>query len=400
MAKSSHLDGKEGRDSGGRFILVQYPMTDRKNEGNLKPPRAYPDMGHDNKTMPTRSSGFVLGEYSPARRSAVAALKPSQASIPPRASAYPLDVVKVRPRYPRVYTDKGVEEQDVTRIPTMPPAAAVWQYETPHYEAESSLSSLSLAVSKVIKATKPTNVHTPEIDEIDTTPPAQSAILIEDKNRECRDEYVFAHTLKIGRVEKNEVAAGSLQELLHVPTRHPFDRFRWWLLVPGRIELILWICGAVILIGITGLLIFILAVSMGLFQPAVPQSVASNICSSSIDRGKAQNRASNTGNCTLSTVASSSGLKVTMVDGDLMERGNVLQLRGQGFHPLGHVTITHDGNLPCQPGGIQANEHGEFVVAISLDEKKYWGEGKHQITINDTDSKNSIMLTIMVMSQK
>ncbi len=42
-------------------ILVQYPMTDRKNEENLKQPRAYPDMGHDNKTMPTRSSSFAPG---------------------------------------------------------------------------------------------------------------------------------------------------------------------------------------------------------------------------------------------------------------------------------------------------------------------------------------------------
>lgn len=83
-----------------------------------------------------------------------------------------------------------------------------------------------------------------------------------------------------------------------------------------------------------------------------------------------------------------------------MQTGNTLQLQGQGFHPLGHVTLTHDGNLPCQPDMIQANEHGEFAVAIRLDEKKYWGAGKHQITVNDTGSKHSIILTIMLEPQK
>ena len=42
-------------------MLVQYPITDRKNEENLKPRSAYPDIGHANKTMPTLSSGFALG---------------------------------------------------------------------------------------------------------------------------------------------------------------------------------------------------------------------------------------------------------------------------------------------------------------------------------------------------
>lgn len=102
----------------------------------------------------------------------------------------------------------------------------------------------------------------------------------------------------------------------------------------------------------------------------------------------------------LSTVASPTGLRVTMENGDLMETGNTLQLRGQGFHPLEYITITHDGTLPCQAGRVQANERGEFVVAISLDEKKYWGAGRHQITVSDTDSKHSIILTILLDPQK
>lgn len=69
-----------------------------------------------------------------------------QTHVPPRASAHPSSHVKIRPMYPRMPTN-GPEPEDVTRVPTQPPATS-WKYESPFYEAESSLSALSVAISE------------------------------------------------------------------------------------------------------------------------------------------------------------------------------------------------------------------------------------------------------------
>lgn len=347
MAKSSRPDRKEFRDSNGRFIQ---------------------------------------GEYSPARR----ATAPSMTTVPPRASAYPSDVVKVRPRYPRAYSVTETLERDVTRIPTMPPAVAIWQYETPQYEAESSLSSLSLAISEA------TRLRSPAIDELDTSPPVPDTPSLEEKKRDSKHKYAPTLSSWIDRTEvKTTPEYVGPQEALDASVSSPFDRFRWWLLLPGRIELILWICGTLVLICVTGLLVFMLAVSSGFFH--TQQNASTVICSS---QESVQSAATGRENCTLSTVSSSSGLQITMLNGDLMETGRVLRLRGQGFHRLGRITITHDANVPCQPNIIQADEQGEFAVVIKLDDKGYWGAGRHQIKINDTESKHSIILTVMLEPQK
>ena len=214
MARSSRLDRKEFRDSRGRF----------------------------------------LQEYSPAARRASA---PSITAVPPRASAYPPDVVKVRPKYPRTYSNVETLERDVTRIPTMPPPPAIWQYETPQYEAESSLSSLSLAISEA------TRLRRPSIDELDTRPQMLDTNSEEEKRRNSKQKYATPTTQEIDwtAIKTTPEFAGR-REAQYVSASSPFDRFRWWLLVPGRIEFILWLCGTLALICVTALLLFMLTASM------------------------------------------------------------------------------------------------------------------------------------------
>ncbi|TMC33914.1 MAG: hypothetical protein E6J31_17660 [Chloroflexi bacterium] len=66
--------------------------------------------------------------------------------IPPRASAQRPNNVKVRPKYPGTQADQHQQrDNDITRMPTSPPPS-VWQYESPDFEVESSLSTLSLIV--------------------------------------------------------------------------------------------------------------------------------------------------------------------------------------------------------------------------------------------------------------
>lgn len=336
---------------------------------------------------------FIQGEYSPALRrvpASTASTAPLTTTIPPRASAHPSDVVKVRPRYPRAYSSTETLERDVTRIPTMPPTAAIWQYETPQYEAESSLSSLSLAISEA------TRLHSQTIDELDTSPPLPDHPTLARRNRNSKRPLIAGQEIDRTEIKTTPEFVGR-QEAIDTSVSRPFDRFRWWLLAPGRIELILWICGTVLLICITGLLVFILAVSTGFVHSSSQQNDSNALCG---PQQSARSATSGGANCTLSTISSSSGLRITMVNGDLMETGKVLQLRGQGFHHLGHIAITHDANLPCQPDMIQANGQGEFAVVIKLEEKRYWGAGMHQIKINDIESKHSIILNVMLAPQK
>src|SRR5438046_2194617 len=54
--------------------------------------------------------------------------------------------VKVRPKYLGTQADHHQQlDNDITRMPTSPPPS-VWQYESPDFEVESSLSTLSLIV--------------------------------------------------------------------------------------------------------------------------------------------------------------------------------------------------------------------------------------------------------------
>src|SRR6266581_2837409 len=64
--------------------------------------------------------------------------------IPSRASAQPSSHIKVRPKYGRS-TPPLEEETDLTDTPTLP-QPTMWQYETPDFEIESSLPTLSLIV--------------------------------------------------------------------------------------------------------------------------------------------------------------------------------------------------------------------------------------------------------------
>src|SRR5947209_5696717 len=94
---------------------------------------------------------------------------PMPPAIPRRASAHPASVVKVRPRYTRsIFVP---EDGDVTRIPTLP-QPTMWQYETPEYQAESSLSSLSLVVADV-PTSPPSQRAEDEIAKRDTLPTIQ-----------------------------------------------------------------------------------------------------------------------------------------------------------------------------------------------------------------------------------
>ncbi len=102
-----------------------------------------------------------------------------QTPIPARASAHPIAPhVKVQPRY----TSKISLQSDITRIPTTPPAPTIWQYKSPNFEGESSISSRSLAQDEATAIDTLDTVPPPRplaVDELDTIPPSLSPAIDE-----------------------------------------------------------------------------------------------------------------------------------------------------------------------------------------------------------------------------
>jgi len=91
--------------------------------------------------------------------------------VPPRASAQPPGNITVRPRYSRGYTYPA-PASDITRMPTLPPPT-MWEYESPDFQAGSSLSALSLVVDAPTIPDAPVKraQRAVEIAEHDTLPP-------------------------------------------------------------------------------------------------------------------------------------------------------------------------------------------------------------------------------------
>ncbi len=255
-------------------------------------------------------------------------------SIPARASAYPSGVFKLRSGYPRMSIEQA-QDADITDIPTISPPT-LWQHESPDYQAESSLSSLSLVVSEI-----PTVVYPDRsvIGEQDTLPP--------DKHLQNSEGLIL----------------------------HPLDRVRWWLLYPGRIEFILWVGGTLLLLGVTFLLVLVTVLSLGWFsigRSGEPQSFSG------------ANRII-------------SNIEITPLDNGPLVTGTLIYLRGQGFSAYGRVNFTHDTHLSCQPDAMQADGKGEFIVAIMLGNGPGWEPGHHQIVVSDVVSKRSLSFTFMLM---
>jgi hypothetical protein len=157
---------------------------------------------------------------------------PHVSAIPRRASAHPVDVARVRPRYSRI---NEIPIIDVTRIPTAPQLVSKKVVKQPEF---SSLSvSENLRGGKTVQAYRASypvvRARPRDITEIETFPPLISHALGKKPFR--------------------------LMQLV--------ERLRWWLVCPGRLEFLLWLGGTVVLICLTSLFIVFLVMSMGYIVP-------------------------------------------------------------------------------------------------------------------------------------
>ncbi|WP_126597276.1 hypothetical protein [Dictyobacter aurantiacus] len=201
-----------------------------------------------NKEVHAYGGHFLVGEYSPARRS------PPLPVIPARASAHPAAVTKVRPRYPRWTAE--MEQEDVTRMPTVPRPETIWQFETPRYAAESSLASLTLAV------TDSSLMARPSISRVPTVP-----------RQKCVRPVAEHDTSIVARLREHHIDdIDTVPPLLSSPVMlrrpkasilHPIEGIRWWLIQPGRLEFLLWLGGTIVLIGLTVVFVLFILSSLG-----------------------------------------------------------------------------------------------------------------------------------------
>ena len=169
-------------------------------------------------------------------------------------------------------------------------------------------------------------------------------------------------------------------ERRHLASFNVFDRLRWWLLHPGRFELLLWLSGTLLLMTVT--CIFVL---MTVFSLQVGASHSSS----------AQTPASSGGQ---SAIGSSVAL-VLSTSTSVVPQGHPLRLYGQGFSANARIELSYDTNLLFldqhgQPIMARADRYGAFTATLA---SPPWGTGKHSITARDTRTGHFVTTTITVV---
>ncbi len=356
--------------------------------------------------------------------------------IPARASVYPIHSqgAKVRSRYIPIAPD--ADHEDITRLPTHPAVDPLWEYETVQLAAESRIPNHLLQVP----ASTPSS---PSVDELDTLP--QSSIRKEKKSFQEAEEVSdiaelatqppgnglrtkktsallpenvnFAEEILLQPEEPSEVEPEAVEHIEMVswtagqgahslfaqriaqhqapglPRRnlrfHPFDRLRWWLLYPGRLEFVLWLSGTLFLLAVTSLLLLLAFLSFVPLHTSSPAAAASTevapppcLHTRSVSM------------CGSISVTSEAGVKLLVLDTGQLVVNQPLHLEGQGFTPHGAVNLTYDAWLPCQPAMVRADAHGTFQVAVLLTEANV---GTHRIAAYDVASTHTIVLPLKLI---
>lgn len=328
--------------------------------------------------------------------------------IPPRASAQRSGLGNLHPRYTRVTAKlPELEESDVTRIPTLPPPT-MWQYSSPGFAAESSLSALSLLeqptpqffndVSMLPTRIMPKQAQDIDIEEIATQPPTgrpassnhsqpltfgqSSGPLRSWTAGEGANSYYAKYIAGYGR-DKSVPTWGKFRNLHRTPSLRPTERLRWWLLYPGRIEFLCWFGGTLLLMAVTCIFLFVSLVSMG-WLGMVHTSASSST---------PQQHCASQQNCRASFVVVIKPQLVLVTHTQIIP-GMLIRLQGQGFSHNGRVMLTHDAGLACEPASIQANTQGNFTLEMPIGAN--WAVGKHMLKAYDAQSKQQATLLLLL----
>ena len=385
-------------------------------------------------TYPPGIPGIPQSHYTPKKKQSNPVTP-----IPPRASAQqPPHNVRVRPKYARTLIQSTQEDSDITRFPTLPPPS-MWQYETPDFQIESSLSSLSLIVDAPthpepllsprstdrlpdiyeIDTIPPKQVaaHHTDIDQIDTLPPiagvrvhapanqnpglalipaasllpTASTGMLEQRRSKLHEEITDPSSWTAGSATGSPYAqliADPAKSRRQKPSFNPLDHLRWWLLRPGRIEFMFWLGGTILLVSVTFVLLLVTAMSFAWFTPVLPNGLVSPL------NGSDNNQTS------ISTVITTPGLNLALIDKGPLVPGQPLHLRGTGFTPHGVIEFTDERKQPLlnqdnQSDRVQADEQGTFAVTLK---DSSWTVGPHLIIAREAATGHLADLLITLAS--
>ena len=169
-------------------------------------------------------------------------------------------------------------------------------------------------------------------------------------------------------------------------TLNPLDRLRWWLLRPGHIESTLWLSGTLLLILVTGCLLFALAFSIegGTSLPAASSSTSKSAASHA--RGQ----------------TSPSPLRMVLAVSGPYTPGESIGVSGQGFSAHNHVSFTLDGKYPIEDQDGNAAQFptsatGTFTGTLWLGIDAHWTAGSHQIVARDMATGRHIAVPITLV---
>jgi hypothetical protein len=305
-------------------------------------------------------------------------------------------------------------DDDIAGIPTTP-HSTIWQYTSPHYEAESSLSSLSLVASDAVTRARSTRARA--IEEIDTQPPRKPMRPAE------RDEATA--TVIMPGVPAQPVAPRRQQEpaswtagrganslyarRIVEPERkrgyarsrpRPFESLRWWLLFPGRIEFLLCVMGALLLIALSVLLLpltFFSLITPGMGQGSAMNRQGSPTADTTVTSFCVVTQQGRSA-CDAVRVTSPTGLEITLLNTDQVQNGAPLQLRGRGFTALSQVSFTCDTHWQCRPALLRVDAHGMFFANLMPEGESDWVPGWHQIVVQDMVTKYAISLPFTLLT--
>ncbi len=332
--------------------------------------------------------------------------------------------VRVHPKYPRSHT--LARESDVTRIPTMP-QPTMWQYESLNYQVESSLPALSLVVSEVPPETEKRRSVTKQyideidtvpsvpvaldmapaglppvidtrslvstqvrIDEIDTVPPAGMPIVSTRQGgvSMTRPRGLSSWTAggAVASPYARRIAERQRQTRRRTRKLNPLDNLRWWLLRPGRLEFILWLGGTILLVTITCVLLLVTALSFDWITPGAVSLFPTN--------GPASDP---TGANGITSLVTSPGITLSLLDKNLIAAGQAIHVRGTGFSAHGQIVFTDEANRPFlgqngQLTSVQCDAHGTFMTTL----RPSWNAGHHLLIAHDVATNHLAVLSIFL----
>jgi hypothetical protein len=376
--------------------------------------------------------------------------------IPPRASAQRSNYVskgKVRPKYVGTYAQLEQQESDISRIPTYP-QPAVWQYESPDFEIESSLPALSLIVDASIyseSAQSPRRTgRLPNLDELDTLP-AQKVNQVTIDEIDTSPLRLKSQQLDIDEIDTlpplvgNEQNARSLVPLnqpatmalaptfpnLPSPQGGSFDQKR--LALAQQIsDPSSWTAGSAsgsryarriaerpkstrrkhFLNPIDNLrwwllhpgrieFILWLGGTILLLSVTILLSLATAISLSRfapLTQNGSIPTLNNSGNSPSSstTVVTNGKMTLSLLNTGPLVAGQPLYLRGQGFSPNGTIVFTDEKKHPMlkqnsQTSSVQADGYGSFSVTLN---DNFRTTGQHSVIVLDVTTGNTLSISI------